>query len=145
MAFMVLFTGAHSSLGVLNSSLASAKPSNLEAAGGEVSQRNSSGSIQQMHQLMQAHMPRPGLLSGGSGEGPVPGQLARHPPGFGFSRHQLTILRNQILAFKRLKARKVHSDTPICQGTSQSGGSVDCSCKCELNYEHSVLNFVVML
>lgn len=106
-SFMVLLTGAHSSLGALSSSLLSAKPSNLEA-GREATQRNSSVSMQQMHQLTQPHTPSPDLLSGGAGEVPVPGQPVRPSLGFGFSRHQLTILRNQILAFKRLKARKVH-------------------------------------
>ncbi|XP_024372220.1 ATP-dependent helicase BRM isoform X2 [Physcomitrium patens] len=39
-------------------------------------------------------------------------QQSRHPPaqqqpsGFGFSKYQLTLLRNQILAFKKLRARK---------------------------------------
>jgi hypothetical protein len=55
------------------------------------------------------------LLSGASAEGQVASQLPlqqqqqqqQQQAGVGFTKQQLVVLRNQIMAFKRLKTRKV--------------------------------------
>lgn len=83
----------------------SSKPSNSEPGTGDATDRTSSG----LNQHVQPMAMRPVGVSEGFG----PGQQLRHPlapqqpSGFGFSKYQLTLLRNQILAFKKLRARKV--------------------------------------
>jgi hypothetical protein len=51
------------------------------------------------------------LLSGAGAEGQVASQLPlqqqQQQAGVGFTKQQLVVLRNQIMAFKRLKTRKV--------------------------------------
>lgn len=81
--------------------------STLGAAGGEAPDRANS-SMQHVEQLAHSSMSRSSTSLGVAGEGPAPAQQSRHPPlGYGFSKYQLTLLRNQILAFKKLRTRKV--------------------------------------
>ena len=103
--------------GSLNTNtLPSSKPSNgAESGAVDATDRASSGSNQQyVVQPMAQQVSRPNMPLGGAAEGFGPGQQSRHPlaqqqqpSGFGFSKYQLTLLRNQILAFKKLRARKV--------------------------------------
>lgn len=94
------------------STLPSLKPSNAESGAAEATDRPSSGSTQPVQPTAQPQVSRPSLPLG-SAEGFGIGQHSRHPPApqqpssFGFSKYQLTLLRNQILAFKKLRARKV--------------------------------------
>lgn len=95
----------------MNSTLLSSKASNAES-GTETIDRSGSGSNQLGQPTAQPQVSRPTLTVGGA-EGFGVSQQSRHPPaqqqpsGFGFSKYQLTLLRNQILAFKKLRARKV--------------------------------------
>ncbi|XP_024392755.1 ATP-dependent helicase BRM isoform X2 [Physcomitrium patens] len=91
-------------------SSASLQP-NTESGAAEATDRPSSGSTQPVQPTAQPQVSRPSLPLG-SAEGFGIGQHSRHPPApqqpssFGFSKYQLTLLRNQILAFKKLRARK---------------------------------------
>lgn len=95
--------------GASNSSLPSSKPLNGESPIAESPIASSVGSnvTPMAQQVSRPNMPA------GAAEGFGPGQQSRHPlvpqqpSGFGFSKYQLTLLRNQILAFKKLRARKV--------------------------------------
>jgi hypothetical protein len=84
--------------------------STLGAAGGEAADRANTSSAQHVEQLAHSAMSRSSMSLGVAGESPAPAQQSRHPPlGYGFSKYQLTLLRNQILAFKKLRTRKVRS------------------------------------
>jgi hypothetical protein len=69
--------------------------------------------MQQASQVAPTQAPRPSLLSGAAAEGKVASQLPlqqqqqQQQAGVGFTKQQLVVLRNQIMAFKRLKTRKV--------------------------------------
>lgn len=110
------FLGSFSSLGsqssVLSSmsSLSGAKGTKLEASAGNIAHSGSSGPMQQASQVAPTQAPRPSLLSGAGAEGQVASQLPlqqQQQAGVGFTKQQLVVLRNQIMAFKRLKTRKV--------------------------------------
>jgi SWI/SNF-related matrix-associated actin-dependent regulator of chromatin subfamily A protein 2/4 len=94
------------------SSLSGAKGTKLEASAGNIAHSGSSGPMQQASQVAPTQAPRPSLLSGASAEGQVASQLPlqqqqQQQAGVGFTKQQLVVLRNQIMAFKRLKTRKV--------------------------------------
>jgi SWI/SNF-related matrix-associated actin-dependent regulator of chromatin subfamily A protein 2/4 len=95
------------------SSLSGAKGTKLEASAGNIAHSGSSGPMQQASQVAPTQAPRPSLLSGAGAEGQVASQLPlqqqqqQQQAGVGFTKQQLVVLRNQIMAFKRLKTRKV--------------------------------------
>jgi SWI/SNF-related matrix-associated actin-dependent regulator of chromatin subfamily A protein 2/4 len=85
-----------------------AKGTKLEASAGNIAHSGSSGPMQQASQVAPTQAPRPSLLSGAGAEGQVASQLPlQQQAGVGFTKQQLVVLRNQIMAFKRLKTRKV--------------------------------------
>jgi SWI/SNF-related matrix-associated actin-dependent regulator of chromatin subfamily A protein 2/4 len=108
--FLVSFSSLGSQSSVLSSmySLSGAKGTKLEASAGNIAHSGSSGPMQQASQVAPTQAPRPSLLSGAGAEGQVASQLPlQQQAGVGFTKQQLVVLRNQIMAFKRLKTRKV--------------------------------------